>query len=106
MLNRLLGVLALSIVVGLVVALVAGPSAGTGAFAAAGVIGAIVVVLWRNHRDRTELERALVPVPIRRVVRDDVPMRERSRPAGTARHSAAALDDDLTWPADYEGRRR
>lgn len=77
MLSRLAGVLALSVVIGLVVvALVAGAAAGTGAFAAAGVIGAIIVVLWRNHRDRRELERALVPVPIRRVVRDDVPMRE------------------------------
>lgn len=77
MLNRLVGVLALSVVIGLVVAVVAGAAAGTGAFAAAGVIGAIIVVLWRNHRDRQELERALVPVPIRRVVRDDVPVRER-----------------------------
>lgn len=77
MLNRLVGVLALSVVIGLVVALVAGALAGTGAFAATGVIGAIIVVLWRNHRDRKDLERALVPVPIRRVVRDDVPARER-----------------------------
>ena len=77
MLNRLMGVLALSVVIGLVVAVVAGAAAGTGAFAAAGVIGAIIVVLWRNHRDRKELERALVPVPIRRVVRDDVPAGER-----------------------------
>jgi Flp pilus assembly protein TadB len=77
MLNRLMGVLALSVVIGLVVAVVAGAAAGTGAFAAAGVIGAIIVVLWRNHRDRKELERALVPVPIRRVVRDDVPARQR-----------------------------
>lgn len=77
MLNRLAGALALSIMIGLVVALVAGAAAGTGAFAAAGVIGTITVVLWRNHRDRKDLERALVPVPIRRVVRDDVPARER-----------------------------
>lgn len=77
MLNRLAGVLALSVVIGLVAALAAGAAAGTGAFAAAGVIGAIVVVLWRNHHDRKELERALIPVPIRRVVRDDVPVRER-----------------------------
>jgi Flp pilus assembly protein TadB len=75
--SRLAGVLALSVVIGVVVALVAGAAAGTGAFAAAGVIGPIVLVLWRNHRDRRELERALVPVPIRRVVRDDAPMRER-----------------------------
>ena len=72
MLNRLAGVLALSVVIGLVVALAAGASAGTGAFAAAGVMGAVTVVLWRNHRDRKELQRALVPVPIRRVVRDHV----------------------------------
>lgn len=64
MLNRLVGVLALGIVIGLVVALAAGASAGIGAFAAAGVIGAIIVVLWRNQRDRKELERALVPVPV------------------------------------------
>ncbi|HEU0012115.1 MAG TPA: hypothetical protein VFQ45_00440 [Longimicrobium sp.] len=76
MLNRLLGVLALSVVIGLVVALVAGASAGIGASAAAGVIGAVCVVLWRNHRDREELERVLAPVRIRRVVRDDVSMRE------------------------------
>lgn len=76
MLNHLMGVLALSVVMGPVVAVVAGASAGTGAFAAASVIGAIIVVLLRNDRDRKELERALVPVPIRRVVRDDVPMRE------------------------------
>lgn len=74
--NRLAGVLALSVMIGLVITVVAGASAGIGAFAAAGVIGAITVVLWRNHRDRRELERALVPVPIRRVVGDDVPTGE------------------------------
>ena len=70
MLNRLVGVLALAPVLGIAVALVAGAPAGIAAFAAAGVIGAIIVVLRRNHRDRKELERTLVPVPIRRVVRD------------------------------------
>lgn len=74
--NRLAGALALGLVVGLVTSLVAGAAAGAGAFAATGVMGAILL-LWRSHRDRTELERALVPVPIRRIVRDDVPMRGR-----------------------------
>jgi hypothetical protein len=77
MLHRLAGALALGAVIGLVVSLVAGAAAGIGAFAAAGVVGGILVVSWRNHRDRGEVERALVPVPIRRIVRDDVPARER-----------------------------
>jgi hypothetical protein len=61
MAKALLLVLAASIVIGLVVGFVAGRLPGTGAFAAAFVLGAILVVLRRNQKDLRELEAGLVP---------------------------------------------
>lgn len=73
---HVLGVLAFSIVTGLAVGILAGTLPGIGAFAVAAVLGSIVVMLWRSQRDREELERGLVPVPIHRVVGDEPPARE------------------------------
>lgn len=56
MAKKLMIVLAASLVLGIVVALVAGRTVGAGAFVAAAVIGAIVVVLRRNQQDLRELE--------------------------------------------------
>ena len=76
MMHSILTVLAIGVLVGLVVGVAAGRLPGIGAFAAATVLGLIAVVLRRNHRDRMELERGLVPVPVDRVVGPDTAVRE------------------------------
>lgn len=67
--------LALSVTIGLIAGLAAGPLPGVGTFALVAVAGAMAVVLWRNHRDRKELERRLVRVPVHRVVGDETLVR-------------------------------
>lgn len=71
MMKRILAVLAVSILLGFGVGMVAGTLPGIEVFAAAAVAGSIAVVLWQNHRDRRELERALVPPPPTRRAGDD-----------------------------------
>jgi hypothetical protein len=61
MAKGLILVVAASIAIGLAVGLAAGRLIGTGAFAAAFVLGAILVVLRRNQKDLRELEQGLVP---------------------------------------------
>lgn len=78
MTKNILAVLTVSVLVGSLAGALAGPVTGIGMFAGTAVFGSIAVVLWRNHRDRKELERRLAPVPARRVAGDDPSMR---RPA-------------------------
>lgn len=59
MTKKLMLVLAAAIAIGIVVMLVAGRLAGVGAFAAAALIGAVIVVLRRNQQDLRELEAGL-----------------------------------------------
>ena len=59
MAKKLMVVLAVSVVLGIVVTLVAGRMAGAGSFAAAAVVGAIIVVLRRNQQDLRDLEAGL-----------------------------------------------
>lgn len=59
--KRLILVLALSVVIGVIVGFTAGRLPGAGAFAAAALIGAVIVVLRRNQQDLRELEAGLVP---------------------------------------------
>ena len=61
MAKALLLVLAVSIAIGVIVGFVAGRLPGTGAFAAALVLGAVLVVLRRNQEDLRELEAGLPP---------------------------------------------
>lgn len=76
MMHSILAVLAIGVLVGLGVGVAAGRLPGIGAFAAATVLGLIAVVLRRNHRDRKELRRGLVPEPVDRVAGPDGPLRE------------------------------
>lgn len=75
MTRSILAVPTVSVLVGTLAGGLAGPLAGIGVFAGAAVAGSIAVVLWKDHRDRKELERKLVSVPIRRVVGDDASIR-------------------------------
>jgi hypothetical protein len=75
MTKGILAVLTVSVLMGTLAGALAGPATGLGMFAGTAVVGSIAVVLWRNRRDRRELERKLLRVPVRRVVGDDPPMR-------------------------------
>lgn len=76
MVLRLLAVLLLAAFVSTVVALLAGPPASTGAFVAVAAIGAIVVVLQRNRRDREALEHGSVSGAADRRLSSDAPVGE------------------------------
>lgn len=71
MMKRILAVLAVSVVTGIAVGVLAGTLAGVGVFAGAAVIGSIAVVLWRNQRDLEELKAGQVPPAVDRALGDD-----------------------------------
>lgn len=76
MAKALILVVAASIAVGLVVGFAAGRLPGTGAFAAAFVLGAVLVVLRRNQKDLRELEAGLPPGEVGDAI-TDAPRPER-----------------------------
>lgn len=78
MMKRILAVLAVSVLLGMVVGVLAGRLPGVGVFAGAAVLGSIVVVLGRNQRDLGELERRLAR-PADRVADDDTPLERGGR---------------------------
>jgi hypothetical protein len=92
MAKKLMVVLAVSVVLGIVVTLVAGRTAGAGAFAAAALIGAVIVVLRRNQQDLRELEAGLAIPEVEDALGHEPP------PLG-----AASADSALAQPQD-DGR--
>ena len=78
MMKRILTVLAVSLLMGIAIGVLAGTLPGVGVFAGAAVVGSIAVVLWRNQRDLGELERRLAR-PADRVADDDTPLERGGR---------------------------
>lgn len=77
----LIGVLAVSLVIGLAVGFAVGRLPGVGAFAAAALIGAMLVVLRRNQQDLRELEAGIVPDEVDQALGHEPPHHE---PGGSA----------------------
>lgn len=74
---RILAVTVFSVVPGLLVGAAAGTVPGIAVFTAAAAAGASGVVLARRQRDRSELERAMVRIPVQRIAGYEPPARER-----------------------------